>query len=108
MSFLFINKPLWLNNLKTTRALSAKISRFVICVETIIYSSKNLDDHTFNFICSKDTDEERVMHSKSDKLEIIMTNDKANEVIKKLCKARFNRCQILLKISMKGSDLIVK
>ena len=48
------------------------------------------------------------MHSKSDKLEIIMTNDKANEVMKKLCKAHFNRCQILLKISMKGSDLIVK
>ena len=36
-----------------------------------------------NFIFSKDDDEERVMHSKSDNMEI-MINDEANEVIKEL------------------------
>ena len=35
MSFLFVNKPLWLNNLKTRPAINAKISLFVICVEAI-------------------------------------------------------------------------
>ena len=34
-----------------------------------------------NFISSKDTDEERVMHSKSDNIEIIIP-DKADEVMK--------------------------
>ena len=33
-----------------------------------------------NFISTKDVDEERVMHSKSDNMEI-MINDKADEVI---------------------------
>ena len=37
MSFLFINKPLRLNNLKTKTAMNAKISVFVVCVEAIIY-----------------------------------------------------------------------
>ena len=37
MSFLLINKTLRLNNLKTTTAMNAKISVFVICVEAIIY-----------------------------------------------------------------------
>ena len=35
--FLFINKKLRLNNLKTRIAVNAKISVFVICVEAIIY-----------------------------------------------------------------------
>ena len=34
----------------------------------------------FNFISSKDNNEERVMHSKSDNIEI-MNNDKEDEVI---------------------------
>ena len=36
-----------------------------------------------NFISSIDNDEERVMHSKSDNIEI-MINDEADEVIKEL------------------------
>ena len=36
-----------------------------------------------NFISSIDNDEERVMHSKSDNIEI-MVNDEADEVIKEL------------------------
>ena len=34
---LFINKTLWLNNLKTRTTVNTKISVFVICVEAIIY-----------------------------------------------------------------------
>ena len=37
MSFLFINKTLRLNNLKTRTAMNAQISVFVISVEAIIY-----------------------------------------------------------------------
>ena len=42
-----------------------------------------------NFIYSNDTDEERVMNSMSDKIEI-MINDKADENIKELCEALFS------------------
>ena len=45
-----------------------------------------------NFIFSKDDDEERVMHSKSDNMEI-MINDEANEVIKELFDSFKNRYQ---------------
>ena len=42
-------KTLWLNNFKTRAAINAKISVFVICVETIIYLFlHNLHDCTFN------------------------------------------------------------
>ena len=47
---------------------------------------------TMNFIFSKDDDEERVMHSKSDNMEI-MINDEANEVIKELFDSFKNRYQ---------------
>ena len=52
LSFLFINKYLQLNNLKTRIAMNAKTSVFVICVETIIYLLLyNLYDCTFN-VCA--------------------------------------------------------
>ena len=48
MSFLFINKSLWLNNLKTRTAMNAKISVLVTCVKAIIYLLlHNLHDCTF-------------------------------------------------------------
>ena len=51
LSFLFINKSLRVNNLKTRIAMNAKISVFVICVEVIVYLSLcNLHDCTFNLI----------------------------------------------------------
>ena len=45
---------------------------------------------TINFISSKDNDEKRVMHSKSDKTEI-MINDKADEVIEELFESTLSR-----------------
>ena len=51
MSFLFINKTLRLNNLKTRTTVNAKISVFVICLEAIIYLLLfNLHNCTFNAI----------------------------------------------------------
>ena len=47
LPFLFTNKILWLNNLKTRTARDVKISVFVICVEAIIYLLHNLHDCTF-------------------------------------------------------------
>ena len=58
-----------------------------------------------NFISSKDIDEERVMHSKRDNIEI-MSHDKADEVIKELFESLLSRSQIGLETSMKGSDFI--
>ena len=46
-----------------------------------------------NFISSKDNDEERVMHSKRDNIEI-MTYDKADEVIEEFLESFLKRYQI--------------
>ena len=49
MSFLYVNKTLRLNNLKTRTALNAKISVFFICAEAIIYLLLyNLHECNFN------------------------------------------------------------
>ena len=57
-----------------------------------------------NFISSIDNDEEHVMHSKSDNIEI-MINDEADEVIKELFDSLKNRYQNNLE-SMKGSEFV--
>ena len=57
-----------------------------------------------NFIYSIDNDEERVMYSKSDNIEIII-NDEANEVPKKRFKSLRNRYQNNLEL-MKGSEFL--
>ena len=54
---------------------------------------------------SKDNDEERVMHLKSDNIEF-MIYDNAEEVIKELFESLLNRYQIRLETSMRGSDFI--
>ena len=46
---MFVNKTLWLNNIKTGTVMNMKIAMLVICVEAIIYLlSYNLHDCTFN------------------------------------------------------------
>ena len=54
---------------------------------------------------SKDSDEERVMYSKSYNTEIINRN-KADKVIEEIFKSLLSRYQIGLEKSMKGSDFI--
>ena len=53
---------------------------------------------------SLDNPEGRLMHSKSDNLEI-MINNEADEVIKELFDSLKNRCQNTLE-SMKGSEFV--
>ena len=56
-----------------------------------------------NFISSKDNYEERPIHSKSDKIEIII-NDEGDEVIDELFKSFKNRSQNNLEL-MEGSEV---
>ena len=56
-----------------------------------------------SFISSTDNDEERVMHSKYQK---IMINEKTDEVIKKFLKSQLNRYQNNFEKSMKGSEFV--
>ena len=59
---------------------------------------------TFNFICSKDdNDEERAMHSKSDNTEV-MINDEADEAIEELFKSLLYRYQNNLEKLMRVSN----
>ena len=57
-----------------------------------------------NFICSMDNNEEQVMHSKSDKIDI-MINDDADEAIKELFDTLKNRYQNNFEL-MKGSEFV--
>ena len=57
-----------------------------------------------NFSFSIDNEEERVMHSKSDNIEI-MISDQADEVVKALFDSLKNRYQNNLE-SMKGSEFV--
>ena len=52
---------------------------------------------------SKDNDEERVVHQKSDNIEFV-NNDKAEKVIKELFESLHNSYQIGLETSMRDSD----
>ena len=54
---------------------------------------------------SKVNDEERVMYSRSDNIEIVIYN-KADKVIEEIFQSLLSRYQIGLETSMKGSDFI--
>ena len=58
-----------------------------------------------NFISSKDSDETRTMHAKSDNVEIMMGSE-TNETIEELFKSFFQRYQERLEESMGGSEFI--
>ena len=64
-----------------------------------------LGTFAINFVSSKDNDEEQIMHSKSDNIEI-MINDEADEVIQVLFQSLLFRYQIGLEILMKGSESV--
>ena len=66
---------------------------------------KNQSKIAINFISSKDNDEERVMHSKSDNIEI-MINSKRDELIEELSQSLLSRYQIGLETSIKGSEFL--
>ena len=58
---------------------------------------------SFNFFSSKDTNEEQVMHSKSDNIEVMIYDD-TNEVIEKNFELLLSRYQIGLETSMNDTD----
>ena len=60
-----------------------------------------------NFMSSKNNKKERVMHSKSDNIEI-MSHDKADEDIEQLFGSLLLRYQIGLETSLKSKDLIIQ
>ena len=58
-----------------------------------------------NFISSKDSDETRTMHTKSDNIEIMKGNE-TDEIIEKLFKSLLQKYQDGLEESMRGSKFI--
>ena len=58
-----------------------------------------------NFISSLDTNEFRIMHTKSDNIEI-MNGIETNDIINKLFKSFLRRYQEGLETKMKGSEFI--
>ena len=58
-----------------------------------------------NFMFSKDNDEGRAMHSKSDNLGIL-TNDEIDEVTGVLFQSLLSRYQTWLKASIQGSNVM--
>ena len=66
---------------------------------------KNQLTVAFNFMSSKDNDEERAIHSTSGNIEL-MIYDNTNEVIKELFESLLNRYQIGLETSIRSIDFI--
>ena len=60
---------------------------------------------SINFISSKDSDETRTMHTKSDNIEIMMSSE-TDEIIEELFKSLLQRYQEGLKESMRESEFI--
>ena len=60
---------------------------------------------TINFISSKDFDETRTMHARSNNVEIVVGNE-TNEIIKELFESFFQKYQEGLEESMTGSEFV--
>ena len=60
---------------------------------------------TINFISSKDSDETRTMHTKSNNVEIMIGNE-TNEIIKDLFESFLQKYQEGLEESMTGSEFV--
>ena len=58
-----------------------------------------------NFVSSKDSDEIRIMHTKSDYIDVLM-GSKTNDILKELFKSLLQKYQEGLKESMRGSESI--
>ena len=58
-----------------------------------------------NFISSKDSDETRTMHTKSNNVEIMMGSE-TDEIIEGLFESFFQKCQEGLEESMRGSEFV--
>ena len=99
------------NHRNYLKALSAEeyLYKIILCLKDI-NNLKKYDTWkiqltiAINFISSQDdNNEERLIHSKSDNIEI-MINDKADEVMERLFKSLENKYQNNLEKQMKGSE----
>ena len=59
-----------------------------------------------NFIFSKEVDEKRLVHSKSNNTKFI-TDDNANNIVNELFESLISRHQIVLETSMRGSTVAI-
>ena len=102
-----------MNNSNRNKTLSVEeyLDKIRLYLKNIINNLKKSDTWkiqltiAINFISFKDNNDECVMHSKSDSIEI-MINDKADVDIEKRFEWLLNRYHIGMKTSMRGSDFI--
>ena len=61
---------------------------------------------SIKFISSRDSNETRIMHTKSDNIEIMMGSE-TNDIIEELRESLLQKCQEGLEESMRGSEFII-
>ena len=101
-------KPyLWdiINDNKTPKNLRVHSSNEVIDYETQFGEWKIQLTMSINFISSKDSDETRNMHTKSDKIEIMMGSE-TDDITDELFESLLQKYQEGLEESMRGSEFI--
>ena len=94
-----------INNHKTPKNLRVHSSNEVIDYETQFGEWKIQLTMSINFISSKDSDETRNMHTKSDNIEIMM-GSKTDDIIDELFESFLQKYHEGLEESMTGSEFI--
>ena len=94
-----------INDHKTPKKLRVHSSNEVFDYETQYGEWKIQLTMSINFISSKDSDETRNMHTKSNNIEI-MVGSETDEIIEELFKSLLQKYQEGLEESMKGSEFI--
>ena len=94
-----------INSHKTPKNLRAHSSNEVIDYETQFGEWETQLKMSINFISSKDSDETRDMHTKSDNMEIMMGSETDN-IIDKLFESFLQKYQEGLEESRRGSEFI--
>ena len=94
-----------INDHKTEGVWKVHSGNKVIDYKTTLGECKIQVTMSINFISSKDSDETCNMHTKSDSIEIMKSNE-IDEIIEKLFKSLLQRCQEGFEESMKGSEFI--
>ena len=106
--YLDMIKPyLWdiINDNKTPKNLRVHSSNEVIDYETQFGEWKIQLTMSINFISSKDSDETRNMHTKSDNIEIMMGSE-TDDIVGELFKSLFQKYQEGLEESMRGRECV--
>ena len=94
-----------INDYKTPIDLTVYSSNEVIDYETQFGEWKIQLTISINFISSKDSDETRNMHTKSDNIEIMM-GSKTDDIIDELFESFLRKYQEGLEESMTGSEFV--